>query len=182
MSEVLRANGYATASVGKWHLIPDPETTLAGPFDHWPTHQGFDYFYGFMESETDQWNPELVSGTAPVRMTPPAGREGDYTLNEDLATHARSWVLQQKGLAPDRPVFLYFAPGATHAPLQAPQKWIDRFKGQFDMGWGRVPAGCLRASEEARCDPGRHRADAEAEGTAPRGTRSRRIRRRSRRG
>ena len=135
VSEVLRANGYATASIGKWHLIPDPETTLAGPFDHWPTHQGFDYFYGFMGGETDQWNPELINGTTPVRMVPPPGREHDYTLNEDLASHARAWVLQQKGLAPDRPLFMYLAPGATHAPLQVPKKWIEAFKGRFDMGW-----------------------------------------------
>jgi arylsulfatase A-like enzyme len=135
LSEVLRANGYATASIGKWHLIPDPETTHAGPFDHWPTRQGFDYFYGFIGAETDQWNPELTEGTAPVRMSPPAGRESDYTLNEDLANHARAWVLQQKGLAPDRPVFMYLAPGATHAPLQAPRRWIEPFKGKFDMGW-----------------------------------------------
>jgi len=135
LSEVLRANGYATASIGKWHLIPDPETTHAGPFDHWPTHQGFDYFYGFIGAEVDQWNPELTEGTAPVRMSPPSGRERDYTLNEDLATRARAWILQQKGLAPDRPVFMYFAPGATHAPLQAPPKWIEPFRGKFDMGW-----------------------------------------------
>src|SRR5580765_5836008 len=75
ISEVLRQGGYATASVGKWHLIPDPETTPAGPFDHWPTRQGFDYFYGFRGGETDQWHPELVEGTLPVRMEPPAGRE-----------------------------------------------------------------------------------------------------------
>ncbi len=135
VSEILRANGYATASIGKWHLIPDAETTLAGPFDHWPTHEGLDYFYGFIGGETDQWHPELNEGTTPVRMSPPPGREGDYTLNEDLASHARAWILQQKGLAPDRPVFVYFAPGATHAPLQAPRKWIEPFKGRFDMGW-----------------------------------------------
>jgi arylsulfatase A-like enzyme len=135
VSEVLRANGYATAGIGKWHLIPDPETTHAGPFDHWPTHQGFDYFYGFMGGETDQWNPELIEGTTSVRMMPPAGRQGDYTLNEDLASHARAWILQQKGLAPDRPVFMYFAPGATHAPLQAPKTWTEAFRGRFDMGW-----------------------------------------------
>ena len=135
VSEVLRGNGYATAAIGKWHLIPDPETTLAGPFDHWPTHQGFDFFYGFIGAEVDQWNPELTEGTAPVRMSPPPGRDGDYTLNEDLAGHARAWVLQQKALAPDRPVFLYYAPGAAHAPLQAPRKWIERFRGRFDAGW-----------------------------------------------
>ena len=135
MSEILRQNGYATASIGKWHLIPDPETTFAGPFDRWPTRQGFEYFYGFLGGETDQWHPELVENTVPARMMPPAGREHDYTLTEDLATHARAWLLRQKSLAPDRPVFMYFAPGAVHAPLQAPKQWIDRFKGKFDMGW-----------------------------------------------
>jgi arylsulfatase A-like enzyme len=135
LSEILRGNGYGTAAIGKWHLIPDPETTLTGPFDHWPTHQGFDYFYGFIGAETDQWHPELTEGATPIRMAPPAGREGDYTLNEDLADHARAWILQQKALAPDRPLFMYYAPGATHAPLQAPKAWIERFKGKFDMGW-----------------------------------------------
>ena len=135
LSEILRQHGYATASIGKWHLIPDAETTLAGPFDHWPTHQGFDYFYGFIGAETDQWHPELTDGTTPVRMVAPRGRENDFTLNEDLANHARAWILQQKALAPDRPLFMYYAPGATHAPLQAPKAWIDQFKGKFDMGW-----------------------------------------------
>jgi arylsulfatase len=135
VSEIVRRNGYATASIGKWHLIPDPETTPAGPFDHWPTHQGFDYFYGFIGGETDQWHPELVEGTKPTMMVPPEGRERDFTLTEDLADHARAWILQQKAIEPDRPVFMYFAPGATHAPLQAPAKWIEPFKGAFDMGW-----------------------------------------------
>ena len=135
LSEILRQNGYATAGIGKWHLIPDAETTLAGPFDHWPTREGFDYFYGFIGAETDQWHPELTEGTTPARMLAPRGRENDYTLNEDLANHARAWILQQKALAPDRPLFMYYAPGATHAPLQAPKAWIDQFKGKFDMGW-----------------------------------------------
>ena len=135
VSETLRQNGYTTASIGKWHLIPDPETTLAGPFDHWPTHQGFDYFYGFIGAQTDQWNPELTEGTKPVRMVAPRGRASDYTVNEDLANHARSWILQQKALAPDRPLFMYYATGATHSPMQAPKAWIDKFRGKFDMGW-----------------------------------------------
>ncbi len=135
LPEILRQNGYSTALIGKWHLIPDAETTLAGPFDHWPTRQGFDYFYGFIGAEVDQWHPELTEGTAPVRMKVPPGRENDYTLNEDLATHAQAWILQQKALAPDRPLFMYYAPGAVHAPLQAPKRWIDQFKGKFDMGW-----------------------------------------------
>ena len=135
VSEILRQNGYATASIGKWHLIPDPEVTLAGPFDHWPTHQGFDYFYGFIGAQTDQWNPELTEGTKPVRMVAPRGRAGDYTVNEDLANHARAWILQQKALAPDRPLFMYYATGATHSPMQAPKAWIDKFRGKFDLGW-----------------------------------------------
>ncbi len=135
LSEILRDNGYATAAFGKWHLIPEREATLSGPFDHWPTHQGFDYFYGFLNGETNQWNPELTLGTQPVEMVPPPGRKDDYTLNEDLADHAIKWIESEKSLAPDRPFFVYLAPGATHAPLQAPKAWIDKFKGQFDMGW-----------------------------------------------
>lgn len=137
VSEILRDNGYATAAFGKWHLIPEREDTLAGPFDHWPTHQGFDHFYGFLNGETNQWFPELTLETRPVEMVAPPGRKADYTLNEDLADHAIEWIKSEKSLAPDRPFFVYLAPGATHAPLQAPKAWIDKFKGQFDMGWDR---------------------------------------------
>ena len=137
VSEVLRENGYATAAIGKWHLIPERECTLSGPFDHWPTHQGFDYYYGYLNGETNQWFPELTLGTQPVEMVAPPGRENDYTLNEDLADKAVAWIKSEKSLAPDRPFFMYYAPGASHAPLQAPKAWIDRFKGKFDMGWDR---------------------------------------------
>ncbi|HXS12631.1 MAG TPA: arylsulfatase [Acidobacteriaceae bacterium] len=137
VSEILRENGYATAAFGKWHLIPDAETTLAGPYDHWPTHQGYDHYYGFIGADTDQWHPELTEGTKPIAMVAPPGREKDYTLNEDLATHACAWIEQQKALAPDRPLFIYYATGATHAPLEAPEAWIDKFKGKFDMGWDK---------------------------------------------
>jgi len=137
VSEVLRENGYATAALGKWHLIPERECTLSGPFDHWPTHQGFDYYYGYLNGETNQWRPELTLGTQPVEMVPPPGRESDYTLNENLADKAINWIKSEKSLAPDRPFFMYYAPGASHAPLHAPKAWIDRFKGQFDMGWDR---------------------------------------------
>ena len=137
VSEVLRANGYATAALGKWHLIPEREATLSGPFDHWPTKQGFDYYYGFLNGETNQWHPELTLGTQPVEMEPPPGREADYTLNEDLADKAIAWIKAEKSLAPDKPFFVYYAPGASHAPLQAPKAWIRRFEGQFDMGWDR---------------------------------------------
>jgi arylsulfatase A-like enzyme len=137
VSEVLCENGYATAAIGKWHLIPERENSPAGPFDHWPTHQGFDYYYGYVDGETNQWHPELTLGTQPVEMVPPPGRKDDYTLNEDLADRAITWIKAEKSLAPDKPFFMYYAPGASHAPLQAPKAWIDKFKGKFDMGWDR---------------------------------------------
>lgn len=137
MPEILRQHGYATAAFGKWHLIPEREVSGAGPFDHWPTHQGFDYFYGFLNGETNQWSPELVEGTTPVEMTPPPGREADYTLSEHLADKAIGWIKAEKAADSSRPFFIYYAPGASHAPLQAPKAWIDRFRGQFDMGWDR---------------------------------------------
>ena len=137
VSEVLRENGYATAAIGKWHLIPNAETTQAGPFDHWPTHQGFDYFYGFIGGETDQWHPEITEGTHPMEMEVPVGRSADYTLNESLADKAINWLKVQRSNAPDRPFFIYYTPGATHAPHQAPKAWIDRYRGKFDMGWDR---------------------------------------------
>lgn len=137
VSEVLRGNGYATAAFGKWHLIPEKENTVSGPFDHWPTHQGFDYFYGFLNGDTNQWYPELTLGTQPVEMVAPPGRKGDYTLNEDLADKAIDWIKAEKSLAPGKPFFVYYAPGASHAPLQAPKAWIEKYKGKFDMGWDR---------------------------------------------
>lgn len=136
LPQILRENGYATACIGKWHLIPDSEMTQSGPYDHWPTQQGCDEYYGFLGGETNQWFPQLVEGATNVTMTPPPGRDAsNYILNDALADHATAWILRQKGLNPDKPVFLYFATGATHAPLQAPKAWIDRFRGKFDMGW-----------------------------------------------
>ena len=131
VAEVLRQNGYATALFGKWHLVPDWEASPAGPFDRWPTHQGFDEFYGFLGGETDQYEPTLHHGTTPVRR--PAGEP--YHLSEDLASHAIDWIRLQRSLRPERPFFVYFAPGATHAPLQVPEQWIRRFRGRFDHGW-----------------------------------------------
>ncbi|MEO6924278.1 MAG: sulfatase-like hydrolase/transferase, partial [Bryocella sp.] len=95
LPQVLQMNGYATAAFGKWHLIPEPEDKVTGPFDHWPTHQGFDTFYGFVNGETNQWFPELTSGTTPIEMAIPPGRRADYTLNEDLADHAIAWIRQE---------------------------------------------------------------------------------------
>lgn len=131
MAEILRQNGYATAMFGKWHLTPDHETSPTGPFDRWPTGQGFETFYGFLGGETHQFEPTLFAGTRPVRRPP-----GDnYHVTTDLAEQAIDWVKLQQSLRPQQPFLLYLAPGATHAPLHAPKEWIDKFAGQFDGGW-----------------------------------------------
>lgn len=134
IATVLRQNGYSTAMFGKWHQVPDWEASPAGPFDRWPTGEGFDRFYGFIGGETDQYDPSLFEGTTPVMR--PAGK--GYHLTEDLAARSVAWVRTQHALTPDRPFFLYFAPGATHAPLQVPRDWIDRYKGKFDQGWDKL--------------------------------------------
>ncbi|MGD9598232.1 MAG: arylsulfatase [Steroidobacteraceae bacterium] len=133
LAEILRANGYNTAAFGKWHQTPDWEISQSGPFDRWPTGQGFEKFYGFLGGETDQFEPTLFEGTTPVLR--PAGP--GYHLTEDLATRAIEWLRAQHSVTPDKPFFLYFAPGATHAPLQVPAAWIERYRGRFDQGWDR---------------------------------------------
>jgi len=137
ISEMLRQNGYSTAFFGKNHNIPDWETSVSGPFDRWPTMQGFDHFYGFVGGEANQWQPALYGGNTPVEMEVPKGREKDYTLNENLADKAIEYIHQEKSATPGRPFFIYYAPGATHAPHHVPQAWIDKFKGQFDQGWDK---------------------------------------------
>lgn len=131
IAEVLRNNGYSTALFGKWHLVPDWEASPIGPFERWPVGQGFEKFYGFLGGETDQFEPTLYEGTTAVRRPPGE----NYHLTEDLAEQAVRWIKLQNSLAPERPFFLYFAPGATHAPLQVPEPWIDRYQGQFSQGW-----------------------------------------------
>jgi arylsulfatase len=131
IAEVLRQNGYATALFGKWHLTPDWESSGAGPFDRWPARQGFEKFYGFLGGETDQYEPTLFEGTAQVQRPPRA----DYHLSEDLADQAIAWIGEQRALRPERPFLVYLAPGATHAPLQVPRAWRERFRGRFDAGW-----------------------------------------------
>jgi arylsulfatase len=137
VAETLRQNGYSTAFFGKNHNIPDWETSVSGPFDRWPTMQGFDHFYGFVGGESNQWQPALYEDTRPVEMDVPPGREADYTLNESLADRAIQYIHQQKSVTTDRPFFVYYAPGATHAPHHVPKEWIDKFKGQFDQGWDK---------------------------------------------
>ncbi|OQQ35843.1 arylsulfatase [Prescottella equi] len=134
LAEILKLNGYATAHVGKCHEVPIWETSPVGPFDRWPSPgNGFEYFYGFLGGETDQWYPTLYEGTG--RVEPWGTPEEGYHLTEDLADKAIAWVRQQKVLTPDKPFFLYFAPGATHAPHHVPQQWAERYRGRFDDGW-----------------------------------------------
>lgn len=136
IAETLRLNGYATAHLGKSHESPTWEWSPAGPFDRWPTGNGFEYFYGFLGGETSQFYPSLIEGTTAVAPDKPP--EQGYHLSEDLATKARRWLRQQRSLAPDRPFLLYFAPGATHAPIHVPEGWQDKYAGEFDKGWDAV--------------------------------------------
>jgi arylsulfatase len=131
IGEVLRQNGYMTAWIGKNHNTPTWESSAAGPFDHWANGLGFDYFYGFNAGDMNHWNPVLFEN----RNLVPASTDPNYYLTTDLADHAIGWMRKVKSIAPDRPFFLYVAPGATHSPHQVPQEWIDKFKGKFDMGW-----------------------------------------------
>ncbi|MFD7077901.1 arylsulfatase [Nocardioides sp. NPDC059952] len=134
LPEILKLNGYATAHVGKCHEVPVWETSQAGPFDRWPTPgNGFEHFYGFLGGETDQYYPTLVEGTRSIE--PSGTPEEGYHLTEDLTDHAIGWVQAQKALIPDKPFFLYFAPGATHAPHHVPKEWADKYAGKFDDGW-----------------------------------------------
>ena len=137
LAEILKLNGYATAQFGKCHEIPTWQSGPTGPFDQWPTGGGgFEYFYGFLGGECNQYEPELYEGTTPV--TPPRTAEQGYHLTEDLADKAINWVRQQKALIGNmKPFFMYFAPGATHAPHQVPKGWADKYKGKFDHGWDR---------------------------------------------
>ncbi|RVW11281.1 arylsulfatase [Prescottella agglutinans] len=133
VAEVLRGNGYSTWWYGKNHNTPDWETSVAGPFDRWPTGMGFDYFYGFNAGETHQYYPVLFENTTPVE--PDKGPEEGYHLMTDMTDRAISRMRYAKSVAPNKPFFMYFAPGAMHAPHHVTEEWRDRFKGAFDMGW-----------------------------------------------
>ena len=128
IAEILRSNGYSTFAVGKWGVTPDEEATDAGPFNHWPTGMGFDHFLGFLGSQTDQYHPDLVEDQAHVR---PDGRH----LSDQITDKAISYIDRHEKVAPKRPFFLYYAPGATHAPHQVDKFWSDQYKGKFDAGW-----------------------------------------------
>ncbi|BCI88111.1 hypothetical protein NIIDMKKI_33170 [Mycobacterium kansasii] len=132
VAQVLQMNGYSTALFGKAHFTPTWETGPAGPFDRWPTGLGFERFYGFLGGDTSQYEPALYDQTTPVE--PYLGRD-DYHLTEDLADKTIEWIRMQKTSAPDKPFFVYLAPGATHSPHHVWPEWSDRFAGQFDDGW-----------------------------------------------
>ena len=147
IAEVLRQNGYSTAMFGKHHNTPEPYVSPAGPFDTWPTGLGFDYFYGYMAAQTNQFTPALYRNTTPI----PTLQDG--VLDKALADEAIHWVHAQKAAAPDKPFFLYYAPGSTHNPLQAPADWIARFHGAFDKGWDAVRAETVARQKKAGLIP-----------------------------
>ena len=134
LAEMLRLNGYSTAAFGKWHETAAWETGVSGPFDRWPTRQGFDKFYGFIGGETNQWAPYIFDGLAPVELP----EDPNYHFMADMTDKAVSWIKYQKALTPTKPFFVYFAPGATHAPHHVPKEWIAKWKGKFDQGWDKL--------------------------------------------
>jgi len=146
IATILKENGYSTSAFGKWHNTPDWETTPIGPFERWPNGLGFDYWYGFHGGETSQWEPRLYRNTVPVE--PPTRPEDGYHLTVDLVDDAVKWVNQQQSIAPDKPYFMYFAPGAVHAPLHVGPEWADKFAGQFDQGWDAVREETLARQKE----------------------------------
>ena len=135
VAELLKQNGFGTSWFGKNHNVPDWQTSQAGPFDLWPTGLGFDHFYGFIGGDTSQWRPAVIEGTKPVE--PYLGKP-DYNFDYDMADKAIQWISMQKAVAPEKPFFCYYAPGATHAPHHPKQEWVDKYKGKFDQGWDQV--------------------------------------------
>ena len=134
LAEMLRLNGYSTAAFGKSHETAAWELSVSGPTDRWPTRSGFDKFYGFIGGETNQWAPALYEDMTPIE----APHKPNYHFMTDMTNHAIDWVRAEKSLTPDKPFFMYFAPGATHAPHHVPKEWIAKYKGQFDQGWDKV--------------------------------------------
>jgi arylsulfatase len=134
LAEILRLNGFSTAAFGKYHETPPWEVSVSGPYDRWPTHSGFDKFYGFIGGETNQWAPAIFDGT--IRVEHP--QVPDYHFTTDMTTQAINWMNAQQSLTPDKPFYIYFAPGATHAPHHVPKEWAEKYKGKFDQGWDKL--------------------------------------------
>ena len=138
MAEVLKNYGYNTAAFGKWHNTPAEDTTAKGPFDFWPTGYGFQHFYGFLGGEASQYEPKLVLNTTALEHVPKtSGGHNYYHLTEDLADNAIHWLREQQAFAPDKPFFMYWAPGAAHGPHHVMKDWADKYKGTFDDGWDK---------------------------------------------
>ncbi len=144
MAEVLRQNGYSTAAFGKYHETPPWEISVAGSLDRWPTHSGFDKFYGFIGGETNQWAPLVYDGVTIVE-TP---KDPKYHFTTDMTNNAISWVRFQQALSPDKPFFIYYAPGATHAPHHVSKEWSDKYKGKFDKGWDKIREETLERQKQ----------------------------------
>jgi arylsulfatase len=134
VAEMLRLNGYSTGAFGKWHELAAWEASISGTFDRWPTHRGFDKFYGFLGGETNQWAPFIYDGVHPVELPD----DPSYHFLTDMTDQAVAWIKYQQALTPDKPFFVYYAPGATHAPHHVPKEWIARWKGKFDQGWDKL--------------------------------------------
>jgi arylsulfatase A-like enzyme len=153
LAMTLKLNGYSTAQFGKCHEVPVWETSPMGPFDQWPTGGGgFEYFYGFIGGETNQYYPAIYEGTTPTE--PDKTPEEGYHFTEDMTNKAIKWVRQQKALMPDKPLFMYFAPGACHAPHHVPKEWIDKYKGRFDQGWDKLREEIFARQKELGVIPG----------------------------
>jgi arylsulfatase A-like enzyme len=147
LAETLKLNGYSTAQFGKCHEVPVWETSPLGPFDAWPTGGGgFEHFYGFIGGETNQYAPAIYDGTVPVE--PDRTPEEGYHFTEDMTDRAIDWIRQQKALIPDKPFFVYYAPGATHAPHHVPADWSAKYKGKFDQGWDKLREETLARQKE----------------------------------
>jgi arylsulfatase A-like enzyme len=144
MAEVLRQNGYNTAQFGKCHEVPPWELSISGPQDRWPTRSGFEKFYGFLGGETNQWAPMVYDGVTQVEIP----KDPNYHFTTDMTNQAISWVRFQQSLTPDKPFFIYYAPGATHAPHHVSQEWIDKYKGKFDQGWDKLREATLAKQKE----------------------------------
>jgi arylsulfatase len=147
LAQTLLLNGYSTAQFGKCHEVPVWQSSPMGPFDAWPTGGGgFEYFYGFIGGETNQYYPAIYEGTTAVE--PEKTPEEGYHFTEDMTDKSIKWVRQQKALMPDKPFFMYFAPGAAHAPHHVPTEWLDKYKGRFDEGWDKLREEILVRQKE----------------------------------
>jgi arylsulfatase A-like enzyme len=146
LSEMLLQHGYNTYAIGKWHLTPADQISAAGPYDRWPLGRGFERFYGFLGGETHQYYPELFHDNHSVEAekTPEEG----YHLTEDLVDKAISFIADAKQVAPNKPFFMYFCPGAAHAPHHVPKEWADKYKGKFDDGWDKLRERTLARQKE----------------------------------